>query len=226
MQTTDDVLFRDRALVEKLFHQRIVAFGNQFDQTLVRGLGLFLHVGRNVADSGFAVAAHFVGVSLHPYQVDHAAETFLRADRQLHRNHRAPESGGQRFHHAVEIGALAVRTRAHNGAWQGEVVAVLPDAFSDNFHAAYSVNHDQSGFHRRQHHLGFMDEHVEARRVDKVDLEVPPLDDRGRGGDGHSTRDLFVVVIGDGVAFIDPAQTLRGAGGEQHGRCKRGLAGV
>ena len=226
VQAGDDVLLGNRALVEELFHQRVVAFGDQFDQTLVRGLGFFLHVGRNVADLGFAVAAHFVGVSLHPHQVDDAAETLLRTDGQLHRNHGAPERRGQRFHHAGEVGALAVHARADDGARQGELVAVMPDALGDDFHAADRVHHHQRGLDRRQHHLGFMDEHVEARRVDEVDLGVAPLDHRGRGRNGHRPRDLFVVVIGHGVAFIHAAKPLRGAGGEQHGRCERGLAGV
>ena len=92
VQTADNVLLGDGALVEELFHQHVVAFGNQFHQALVRGLGLLGHVVGNRSDLGLAVAAHLVGVGLHLHQVDYAGEALLRADGQLHRNHGAAES--------------------------------------------------------------------------------------------------------------------------------------
>ena len=136
----------------------------------------------------------------------------------MHRHNRASEGRGERFHHAIEVGALAVGACAHNHPRQRDPVVVIPDALGHHFHAADGVHHDQRGFHRGHHHLGFMDEHVEAGRVDQVDLGFAPLDESGGGGDGHGPRDLFFVVIGDGGAFIDPAEALGGAGGEKHRR--------
>ena len=60
----------------------------------------------------------------------------------------------------------------------------------------------------------------------QVDLGLAPLDD-GRGGrDRHAARDFFLVVVGDGVAFIDASEALRGPGGKKHGGCERGFARV
>ena len=118
VQAADDVLFGDGALVEELFHQRVVAFGDQLDQPLVRGLGLLGQVVGNRSDLRLAVAAHLVGVGLHLHQVDDAGEALLRADRQLHRNHGAAEGVGQRLHHAIEVGAVAVHAGADDGARQ------------------------------------------------------------------------------------------------------------
>ena len=142
----------------------------------------------------------------------------------MHRHDRPSESRGERFHDTVEVGALAVRPSAHNYARQRELVVVIPNALGHHFHATDRVHHDQGGFHRRDDHLGFVDEHVEAGRVDQVDLGLAPLDKCGGGGDGHGPRDLFFVVIGDGGAFIDPAEALRGAGSEEHRRCERSFA--
>ena len=52
---------RQRAFVEKFLHQRVVAFGDQFDQRLVRGFRFFGHLGGNFADLRFAVAIGLVG---------------------------------------------------------------------------------------------------------------------------------------------------------------------
>ena len=224
VQAGDDVLFGDGALVEELLHQRVIAFGNQFHQPLVRGLGLLGHVGGDGADRRLAVAAHLVGVGLHLHQVDDAGEALFGADGQLHRNDGASKGGGERFHHAVEVGALAVHAGADDDARQRELVVVMPNALGHDLDAADRVDHDQGGFDRGHGHLGFMDEHVEAGSVDEVDLGLAPLDEGGGGGDGHRARDFFFVVIGDGGAFIDPAEALGGAGGEKHGRGERGFA--
>ena len=208
VQTGDNVLFVDGAFVEELFHQRVIAFGHQFYQPLVRGFGLLGKIVGNGADLGFAVAAHLVGVGLHLHQIDHAGEALLGADGQLHRNHGASEGRGQRLHHAIEVGALAIHAGADDDAGQRQLVAIIPDALGDHFHAADRIDHHQSGFHGGQRHLGFVNEHVEARRVDEVDLGFAPLDDGGRRGKRHGARDLFFFVVGGGVAFINPAQAL------------------
>ena len=45
-QTVDDVLDRERALFEKLLHQRVVALGDHFDQRFVSLLRGFGEIGR------------------------------------------------------------------------------------------------------------------------------------------------------------------------------------
>ena len=107
-----------------------------------------------------------------------------------------------------------------------KLVGILPDALGNDLDAADGVDHDQRGFDGGQRHLGFVDEHVEAGRVDEVDLGFAPLHHGGGGGERHAARDFFFVVIGDGGAFVHAAQALGGAGGEQHGGYERGFARV
>ncbi len=142
----------------------------------------------------------------------------------MHRYDRPSEGRRERFHDAIEVSALAVRPGAHNDARQCELIVVIPNALGHHFHAADGVHHDQDGFDRGDDHLRFMDEHVETGRVDQVDLGLAPLDERGSRGDGHRARDLFFVVIGDGGAFVDPAEALRGPGSEKHRRCEGSFA--
>ena len=74
----DDVLLADGSGVEELAHELVIAFGDEFDEGLVRGLGLLGHVGGDVFDAGAAVAADLVVVGLHLDQIDDALEGFFR----------------------------------------------------------------------------------------------------------------------------------------------------
>ena len=140
VQPANNMFLADGALVEELFHEHVVAFGDQFHQALVRGFGLLRHVLGNGADGGFAVATHFVGVGMHLHQVDDAGETLLRADGQLHRDDGAAEGGGQRLHHAVEVGAVAVHAGADDHARKGKLIAIIPDTLGDDLDAADGIH--------------------------------------------------------------------------------------
>ena len=65
VQRRNQVFLGDGSLFEKFFHQGVVAFGHQFHQLFVLGLGFVFHVGRNLDFFALAVAAQFVGVGLH-----------------------------------------------------------------------------------------------------------------------------------------------------------------
>ena len=219
-------LFGEGSAGEEFLHQRVIAFGHQFHQSLVSLGGLAGQVRGNLADLGFAIAARLVGVSLHAHQVDHAGEALFAADGQLHRDHRAAKGGRQRFHAALEIGSFAVHARADQDPGQRILFREAPDFLRDHLHSADGIDHHQRRFHGRQHHLGFVREHVEAGSVDQVDLGLVPLDERHGSRDGHLPGNFFFVVVGDRGAFVHPAKTLGRARRVQHGRNKRGFAGV
>src|SRR5580704_1261630 len=61
VQRWNQVLDRDRPFLEELFHQLVVALGDQFDQLLMRFLGLIFQVGGDFGFLAFAIAAEFVG---------------------------------------------------------------------------------------------------------------------------------------------------------------------
>ena len=81
-----------RALVEELLHQRVVAFGHHLDQRFMGLLRGVRQIGRDVAFFALAVAIRGVGVGLHADQVDDALEFALGADRDLDGNGGAAET--------------------------------------------------------------------------------------------------------------------------------------
>jgi hypothetical protein len=220
------VFLGDCARIEELAHQCVIALGHQLNQSLVCGLGLFGHIGGNLLNLGLAVAAHLVDVGLHSDQVHHALETLFRTDRKLHRNHRAPEGGGQRLHYAIEVGAFAVHARANDNARQFEFIGIVPDLLRNYLDARDGVHDDESGIHGGDDHLGLVHEHVEAGSVNEVNLGFVPLHRGQRSRDRHLAGNFLLVIVGHGAAVIHPAQPGRAAGGVEKSGNKRGFAGM
>src|SRR5581483_5187859 len=115
------------------------------------------------------------------------------------------------------VGPLAIHAADHDHARKMYLLAVAPHTLRYNFHASNTVHHDECGFHRSHHHLGFMDEHVETGGVEDVDLDLVPLRDRGPGGDRHLPGAFFFVVVRRCRAIVYTAQALCSSRGEQHG---------
>ena len=206
MDAGDDVLLGNGSGIEKLAHQFVIAFGDEFDESFMRGFGLLGHVGGNVFDAGAAVAAHLIVVGLHLDQIDDALEVLFGSDGELDGNDVTAKGGGERFHDALKIGALAVHAGADDDAGKTEFVGEVPDLLGDDLHAGDRIDDDERGIHGGDGQLGFMDEHVEAGSIDEVDLGFSPLDGGEGGGDGHLPGDFFFVVIGGGRCRHRPGQ--------------------
>src|SRR5215467_13938307 len=110
------MFFWNRALLEELLHQLVVAFCDQLYQRLMRLPGTFLKIGRDIRLLALAVPTQLVGIGFHPDQVDNAAQILLAADRQLDGNDVAPESLLQRVKDAVGIGAFTIHAARDNQA--------------------------------------------------------------------------------------------------------------
>src|SRR6267154_793182 len=76
--------------------------------------------------ASFAAAAHFVRVSLHGYQINHALEALFTADGNLYRHNQPAESADQAFERRFPIGAFAVHAAHADHAWQSDLVGILP----------------------------------------------------------------------------------------------------
>ena len=226
MQRRNQVFFRDGSLFEKFFQQGVIAFGHQFHQFFVLGLGFVFHVGGNLDFFSLAVAAQFVAVGLQRDQIDYAAEVFLFADGQLERNHRPAEGIGEGFQNALGVGAVAIHAAGHDQARRLIFLTVVPNTLGDDFDAGHAIDDDDRGIHHRQHQLGFVDEHVEAGRIHDIDFRFAPLHVGQAGGDRHLAGDFFLVVIGGGGAVVHAAQALVRARRVQHGGNQGGLACV
>ena len=51
--------------------------------------------------------------------------------------------------------------------------AIVPYTLGDDFHASDAIDDHDGRVHHRHHHLGFVDEHVEAGRIDQIDFGLP-----------------------------------------------------
>ena len=226
VDAADDVFFADGSGLEEFRHQFIVAFSYGLDKGFVSLLGCFGQVVWNVLHLGFTVAAHLIDVSLHLDEIDDAFEILFRTDGQLHGNDCASECGCQRIHAALEVSAFAIHARANDDARHLEFFSEAPDLFGNDLHTADCIDDDECSVDGRHHEFGFMDEHVEARRVEDIDFALAPLGVCHRGGDRHLPRDFFFVVIGDSASIIDTTLALCGSGRVEHGRDEGGFTGM
>src|SRR5208337_1446672 len=97
------------------------------------------HVGRNLRLFPFAVSTQFVGVGLHPHQVDHARQILFAANRQLDRNHIPSKRVDQRLQHPLRIRPVAVHAIHHNQPRRLIFLAIVPNPLRHHFHSGHSV---------------------------------------------------------------------------------------
>ena len=152
MQGDDKVLFRDRALAKKLFHQFVLALGDQLDQGLMGGRGLFPQPHRDLGQAPTAGAIRFVHKRLHGYQVDDAAKVGILSvafqDGQLHRNDLAAKTFAQGVEGAFAVGTGMIHLVDDDHARQVELLAKFPNPAGRGFYAAGGVHDEQSGLDR------------------------------------------------------------------------------
>ena len=225
-QAAGHLLGGERAFVEELLEQRVVAFGDHLDERIVRLLSRLGHGRGDFFFLSLAVAVGGVRVSLHGQQVHHAAEVALAAYGQLDGHRGPPEVGVNALQGALETGPLAVQLVDDHRPRKPKRVAEPPHLLGLDFDARHAVHHHQRGIGGHQRGAGVVDEDIEAGRVEQVDFGLVPLGGGDRGRDGHLALDLFVVEIRDGGALVDARQAVGGARGEEDGGGQRGLSAV
>ena len=171
----DEVVFGDGALLEELFHQLVFAFGDELDESFVAGLGVGSERGGNFSgDFAAAVAAGRVGVGLHGDEIDDAVKALRVGDGQLDGNTVAAPALLQVVNEGAQAAFAAGLGVVHlvdeDDAGNVGFFGVAPDALGDGLDAALGVDDDDGGFDGEERGAGFVGEHVEAGRVDEVDL--------------------------------------------------------
>ena len=86
--------------------------------------------------------------------------------------------------------------------------AVGPHLFSLRLDAGHGIDHDDEGIGGDQRRVSVVCEEVESGSIEEIDLGFFPLDGGNGSGDGELALDLLLVMVGDGIPFIDARQAV------------------
>ena len=225
-QSRHQLLLRQRAGLEELFHQRFVGFGDHLDERFARRRLPASAMSAGIV--GFGELAAAVGqkhVRLLRDEIDDAAKRFFFADRQLNRNDRAAQRAVNRLQRALEARALAIEPIDDDEPRQPGLLGGLPGFFGLHLHARDRVDDDDRGVGDAQRRARVGEKVRDARRVDEVDFGLVPLGVGEAGGERVLAGDFFFVEVGDGGAVVDLAEPVDRAGIEEGGRGELGFSG-
>ena len=113
---------------------------------------------------------------------------------------------------ALEVGADAVELIDEAHPRNFVLVGLAPDGFALGFNAFDRAEHDDGAIQDAEAALDLGREIDVAGRVDQVDRVVLPLAADGGGVNGDSAGGFFGVEVGGGVAVVDVAHFVGGAG--------------
>ena len=102
----------------------------------------------------------------------------------------------------------------------------FPNALGDRLDAGLGIDDDDGGFNGKKRGAGFVGEHVEARRVDEIDLDALPLGEGDGILHGDAAGDFFFVVGGGGGAVFNAALCGSHLSGMQQSGNERGFTAV
>ena len=159
-----------------------------------------------------------IGVGLHADEVDYTFEIFFGADGELDRDGEAAEDVLHAGERAVKRRTLAIELVDENGAGEIELVGEAPDLFGLDFDARDAIDNHQRGVGGDQRGFGVVQKNIKAGSIEQIDFLLGPLGESDAGGNGDFALDLFVVEVGDGVAFVDASEAVGGAGGVEETR--------
>src|SRR5438034_7048970 len=166
--TGDQVPNRNCAFAEEFFHQLVIAFGHKFDQFFVSFLCIFGERGGNFFNLWFSIAIGSVEVCLHRNEIDHAAKSAFRTDRQLQRDHATAKGLLQGFHGALETCQFAVHPGEHECSRNIVFQAEVPIFFGGYLCADVCVDSDQCRIGGDQGSLGFVDEGAVTGEIEEI----------------------------------------------------------
>ena len=167
-----------------------------------------------------------LGPELHAHQIDDTGEAaaLTRGDGANGRHN--AEFRLHLLDAAVEVGAHAIELVDEGDARHVVLVGLVPDGLALHLNAAHGAEDADSAVEHAQAALDLGREVDVARRVDKRDARVAPLQGDGRAVDGDALGLFERVEVGGGVAFIDIAGLVLGAAEVQDALRGGGLAGV
>src|ERR1700686_508230 len=219
-----DLFLTERAGIQVLLEQRVVALRRRLDELSSVLLDELLHVVwyGNLA----ALAVWCRDERLEVQQVDNAAEVLLRTDGQVERKWARRElvaHGGDR---AVEVGVLLVQLVDHHDPRLVGAVAVLPRDLGAHGQLGTGSHHDDApvGHSEPAQHLGRKVE--EPGRVEDVDLVAVVVGERHAEIDRDLALLFLRLEVGRRGRLVRSAHSRDRPRREQHGLGEHGLAVV
>ena len=193
------------ALLEELLEQVLVGLGDGLDQPGARFLGFGREIGGDRLLLGLAAAVALEPVGLETDEIDDAGEVLLGPDRQLHRQHLAPEGLLQALETASEVRPFAVHLVAVQDDRQAELGGGLPDLLGVDLGTGHGADADECGVGDAQSRARLGEEDAVAGGVEQIDLVLLPRQVADAEADGDAALRLLGVEVGDGVAVLDLA---------------------
>ena len=219
-----DLLLGQRAFVQVLLEEAVVALGGRFDQLLT---ALFDHRRHVVGDRRLRLlAVRRRDVRLEAHQVHRALEGRLGADRQVQRHRPRRQLSPQRFEHAEVVGVLLVHLVDDHQPRLLVPVQPTPADLGADADGARGADHEQRALGHRQGARDLATEVEEPRGVQEVDLEAVQLHVRHREVDGDPTLLLLRLEVEHGGSSLGGAHPTDRPRGEEHAFGERGLAFV
>ena len=167
-----------------------------------------------------------VDTDFHGHQVDDAPERVFHAEGQV----QGQRAGVQTLHHArhrrLEVRAQAIHLVDERDARHVVAVGLLPDRLALGLNAADAAEDRHGAVQHPQRALDLGREIHVARRIDDVDLVVPPGAEGGCGHDGDAALALLLHVVHLGGAVVHVAGTVHTTGIIQDPLSRRRFTGV
>ena len=211
-QGLGDLFDLDGAALEVSLHEVVVRLDDGLEQLHVEGL--FLRRER-LGDRVFGPFPIGVGEGAVGEEIHDPRQLVLFADRQMERRHRGAERLDELVERALERGPLTVELVDEERPGDTEVLGDVPGDPGLHLEPLDGGDHDDRQIGRSQPGLRVADEVRVAGRVEQVDLVVLPLERRKGERDRDPLGNLVGIEVADGVAVLDAAHAIDGAGGEQ-----------
>ncbi len=181
MNAGAEFLLRQAALLEKLFHQRVVRLRDVLDELAVQFLDLRLPLAGRRFLRVFAGAVGCVGDDFVAQHVQHLVEAGAGVDRHIQRKDVPAEMLLRGLHHRVEIHVLLVE-RVDDDHFRDAVIGrIIPHAVCADAEAVLRVDDDQREIADAQRAQAFADEIQVAGRVNDIEFLSHPFRVQQRG---------------------------------------------
>ena len=200
----------DFLALQVLVGQGVIGLGYRFDEAFAGGVKVANHAGGDVRRR--------------VNYADRAGKVLRFSDGQLERHAAIAESGLQFPNIAFKAGIFPVHFVQDDGDGQAAPLRQVPRPFGAYINAGGGGHQNQGRLNHAQRGGNLPGELVIARRVQQVDFTVPIAEPQQAGLHAGGAAGFFRLVVGHGVAVLNPAHAVYHLGVEQHNFGKGSLA--